>query len=306
MITPEEYYVRVILPEIKAYIISIGVKRGFKLSEIARRLGISPTAASKLYRRRLKVISRYLDYIKNDLDRVTESVLSLGYTPSEYIKLLHDLWITWLTKGIFHREIVSLLKRHTYSSKAEELYRYIINVYSEDVVLRAYREVEEAFKIFSSISNIAKYIPLIGTNIVRLIEVEPLNGDYPVIGYPGRINVVDDKVIVYSTPKIGGSAHMANIVRELFKKSNCMIKGLTGIGFNNKLYNVIKERYLNEYEEFRIDSDLELLNRVSGFKKIIIDLGGFGREGFIYVSGYNSIDAVNRLKKIIESVEDYA
>ena len=99
---------------------------------------------------------------------------------------------------------------------------------------------------------------------------------------------------------------MANIVRELFKKSNCMIKGLTGIGFNNKLYNVIKERYLNEYEEFRIDSDLELLNRVSGFKKIIIDLGGFGREGFIYVSGYNSIDAVNRLKKIIESVEDYA
>ncbi len=299
MLILEEIYVKRIIPAIRSYIVKNHDPRIMTWSELARKIGVTPPAVKKyaatdIYR---YIPPQIYSEIEEDLIKFRNLLYKPGVTRRALNETLMNLWISWVSRGIICR----LIKR--YSPSLEEDCREVTSYYIDILINRAILEVEKAFTIFRSIPSIARYIPEVSTNIVRLIEAGDNPSRYPVVGFPGRIVAVNNEVRVYDRPVIGGSRHMGRVLRKLHIL-NRDIKGLTGIGYNHGV-----EVAANKLGMDKIDidavSDDALIELIVEPADIIIDRGGYGRIPFIYISGVDAQDAVNKLKDLIEYVEGY-
>lgn len=294
MMPLEEIYIKRILPGIRAFIVKNHNTSLMKWSELARRLGVTPSALRKymdadIYSYIPRKIYRS---IEEDLFRIREVIYKPGLTYSKLNEMLLNLWIKWVSKGL----ICKMIKASTPTLLNECI--EASKTYGEILINKAIIEVEKAFIIFKKIRSIANYIPEVSTNIVRLVEVGNDPKRYPVIGFPGRIIVINNEIKTFDRPKVGGSRHMGKVIRKLHILEQ-KINGLTGVGYNKKLMRVI--RILGySYITVNTVSDDELIKLISKAVDIVIDHGGYGRVGFIYVSGIDSVDAVNKLKQLIE------
>lgn len=294
MMLLEEIYIKRILPGIRVFIVKSHDASVMKWSELARRLGVTPSALKKYMNADLHryIPKEVYPFMETDLNIIRDAIYRPGLTHSKLNELLLNLWIKWVSKGLICRIIElsspSISKECMNASK----------LYGEILINRAIIEVEKAFTIFKNIPSIAKYIPEVSTNIVRLVEIGTNPMKYPVIGFPGRIVAINDEIRVYDRPKVGGSRHMGRVIRKLhILKHN--INGLTGVGYNKKLLTAIKSIGYS-YIVVRAVSDEELITLIDKPADVVIDTGGYGRVGFIYVTGIDSIEAVNKLNQLIE------
>lgn len=293
MLLLEEILVKKIIPGIRIYITKNHDPKVMNWSELARRLGVTPSAIIKYFNADL---SKYIPediypLIKSDLKLIRATIYRPGLTPKLLNKLILDTWIKWVSKGIVCK-LIKALDQTSYQDCLE-----IMELYGEILIDRAIIEVDMAFKVFKDIPFIAKYIPEVSTNIVRLVEIGEDPWKYPVIGFPGRIVVVDNEIKVFDRPKLGGSRHMGTILRKLHILDD-RICGLTGVGYDDKIKEAARAIDL-DIIELNALTDNELIELIKEPRDIIIDRGGYGRVGFVYVTGYDSLDAVNKLKRLI-------
>ncbi len=304
----EEVLSKRVLPAIKTYLLKTYYMMLWKfedtmrMTEIARRIGTTPAALIKY---RGKLVTDYLspetwNQIEKDVKQIVTYIYSPNFDHSEFNRIMLTYWVKWNSKGIMCREIIKERSKYVGIVDGEALCRKIIKTYGEILVNSALVEVQEAYNIFVKIPNIHEYIPEVSTNIVRLVEVGREINSYPVIGFPGRITCVKNRVIVHSPPRIGGSRHMGRVLRKLYSLDSTT-KGMTGIGYDEK---IISEFLRNGYnvERFRVSSDDELIRKIREVVDVVVDEGGIGREGFIYISGYNSLDAVRKLEEVLRKI----
>ncbi len=260
MILLEEVLVKKIIPGIRIYITKNHDPRIMNWSELARRIGVTPSAIIKYINADL---SKYIpkdiySLIKSDLELIRSTIYRPGLTPKLLNQLILDIWIKWVSKGIACK-LIKALDQARYHDCLE-----ITELYGEILVNRAIIEVDKAFNVFKNIPSIAKYIPEVSTNIVRLVEIGEDPWKYPVIGFPGRIVAVDDEIKVFDRPKLGGSRHMGRVLRKLhIIDSN--ICGITGVGYNDKLKEAAQALDM-DYMELNALTDDELIELIENQK----------------------------------------
>ncbi len=298
MFINEDVLTKRILPAIKTHIINTR-DVNMRKTELARRLGLTPAALEKY---RGKSVTDYIypetwNEIEEDVRRIVRYIYSPNFDFIEFSKVILTYWIKWNSKGIMCREIARDKMRYVGLFDEETLCRRIIEIYGEMLLNTALVEVQNAYGIFTKIPNIHHYIPEVSTNIVRLVEIGRKIEDYPVIGFPGRIVCIRNRVMVHSPPRVGGSRHMGNVLRRLYEM-DYTTKGMTGVKYDEEL--ILRFRRMGySVERYRVKNDEELIRRIRKASDIVVDEGGLGREGFIYVSGYNSVDAVKKLEEIL-------
>ena len=287
-----------ILPAIKTYIINTRDKN-MRKTELARRLGLTPAALEKYMG---KSVTDYIypetwDAIEDEVKRIVKYIYSPNFDFIEFSRLILTYWIKWNSRGIMCREIARDKMRYMGLLNEETLCRRIIQIYGEILLNTALVEVQNAYAIFTKIPNIHHYIPEVSTNIVRLVEIGGNIEDYPVIGFPGRIVCIRNRIMVHSPPKVGGSRHMGNVLKRLYEM-DYTTKGMTGVKYDEEL--IVKFRLMGySVEKYKVKNDAELIRMIRKASDVVVDEGGLGREGFIYISGYNSIDAVKKLEEIL-------
>ena len=299
MLILEEILVNKLLPGIRTYIVKKHDPRIMTWSELARRLGVTPTAVTKYMNHSINeyISDELLEKIKDDIETLRTLIYKPGLTPELLNEKILETWIKWVSKGIICKYI-QLHRVHRFTEC-----RKLTSLYSEFLINRAIIEVDQAFNIFRKIPSIKEYIPEVSTNITRLVEIGDDPWKYPVIGFPGRIVVINNEIMTYDRPRVGGSKHMGGVLRKLHM-INRHIYGLTGIAYNHRIKEAARKLEL-EYKEIEALSDEEIINKLNEAPDIILDKGGYGRVGFAYISGNNSVDAVNKLKKIIMYLGGY-
>jgi len=265
-------------------------------TELARRLSITPPMINKY---RFRDLTDYIpmevfNAIREDVERIRRYIYTPRFSRVVLEEMLYNKLIEWWAKGIPCIDTNILEEVGISRGECRELSRF----FSKILIDKAVMEVEEAFTIFRRIPGIERYIPDVSTNIVRLVEIGIKPEDNVVIGYPGRINVIDGSLRVFGRPRIGGSIHMAKILRRLHSL-NHNIHGLTGIGFDEEVYRSIVDGGEYRFITLKPGSDEELLEGIDRDTDIVIDMGGYGRIGFIYMCGSNAIHAVERLRNVI-------
>lgn len=303
MILNEEVLVKKLLPLIREYVFIECIKKGFRKTEIARRLGVTPSALAKYEKNNglNQIPNEIWRKIQDDISFITQHICSLGYNPVDINKLILEYWMKWNSKGIFCDELFNLHRKNVSIYDKTEFCEIIMKHYGKMLVNSALVEVQEAFEIFRKIPYITKFIPEVSTNIVRLVEVGKTHDKYPIIGFPGRIGIFKNKLFTYTSPKIGGSKHMGNILRKLYTLDK-RIHGLTGIKYNKNLIQYI-DRKMFAISIYSSNSDQDLLMKIIRPSDLIVDKGGIGREGFIYISGRDSKEAVRKTEKILTNLD---
>ena len=306
MILNEEFLVKKLLPLIRKYIVFNCIKKGFRKTEIARRLGITSSALAKYGESNdINWISNEVwREIKNDISLITQYICSLGYNSMDLNKLILKYWMKWNSKGIFCEELFNLYKKYIFIYDKTEFCEMTMKSYGEILINSALVEVQEAFEIFRRIPYIINFIPEVSTNIIRLVEVGEKYENYPIIGFPGRIGIFKNRLFTYTPPKIGGSKHMSNILKKLYTLDN-RIHGLTGIKYNEKLIQYIDKKVFS-VNIYSSNSDQDLLMKIVESSDLIVDRGGIGREGFIYIAGIDSKEAVKKVEKILTKLDSLA
>lgn len=306
MILNEEFLVKKLLPLVRRYIVLNCIKKGFRKTEIARRLGITSSALAKYEKRdNVNYISNESwGEIKDDISLITQYICSLGYNSIDINKLILKYWIKWNSKGIFCEELFNLHKKYISIYGKTEFCEMTMKSYGKILIDSALVEVQEAFEIFRRIPHIINFIPEVSTNIIRLVEAGKTYVNYPIIGFPGRIGIFKNRLFTYTPPKIGGSKHMGNILRKLYTLDN-RIHGLTGIKYNEKMIQYIDKKIFT-ISICSSNSDQDLLMKIVDPSDLIVDRGGIGREGFIYISGFDSREAVKKVEKILTKLDSLA
>jgi predicted fused transcriptional regulator/phosphomethylpyrimidine kinase len=294
----EEFLVKKLLPYIRKYVLETHDRRKMSISELARRLGITPTGLMK-YRNieTIELPPNIRREIHPDLELIKEYLYYPNYNPIELRRIIFYLWIKWMAKGLF---CVYLQNKDSLDDSDFHCDR-LMEYYGKILIDMSIVEVEEAFEIYKNIYNIHKYVPEVSTNIVRLVEVGKDETKYPIIAFPGRIIRVNNEIKVFTYPKIGGSIHMGSILKKLYSMDH-RFKGMTGIAYHRNMENIINKLGYSS-QTLEVSHDAELLSSIKKASEVILDVGGIGREGFIYIAGYNSIDAVTKVRNIIEHIE---
>lgn len=301
MILNEELLVKKILPIIRKYVILNCEKKGFRKTEIARRLGVTSAALTRYENRGCDLLSSDTwSEIYPDISKIAEYTCSLGYNYVNINKLLLEYWIKWNSRGIFCDEIFNLRRRFILIQNKEDFCEEIMKYYGRFLVDSALAEVQEAFENFRKIPYIANFIPEVSTNIVRIVEVGRNIYEYPIIGFPGRICVIKERLFTYAPPKIGGSKHMGEILRKLFTIDS-RIHGLTGMKYDDRILDHLNYKWIR-VKYYSSNSDDDLIKKISESADLVVDKGGLGREGFIYVTGIDSKNAVAKVREILTTL----
>lgn len=291
-----------ILPHIKALIAWDLIKKGLGQRRVARALGTSQALISKY-------ISRAPQYYLDELDRLgirDEELRSMIEVVSNYIVSGRiDDSRSYLTVYIFTLlRSGKLCKAHRLVSKGLDSCRvceYMMVGLEDEVVAR----VKYAVKVIESIPDIELIVPEIGMNVV---EAKPnAQSVYEVVGIPGRIIKVNDRVRAVSQPTYGGSRFMASLILKVMKYFP-NTRSAINIRYLALLEDMLKGASLRvtrvgPYESRSLNTVLELIERnlsVSpNVPDAIVDVGPPGFEHLIYVLAEDSVKLADKISMLM-------
>mgnify|MGYP001626166792 CR=1 FL=1 len=294
-----------ILPDIKALISWNLAKKGVGQRQIARALSTSQALISK--------------YLSKDPGYYLEKLSKLGIDISE-LNTIIEVITTYIIKGRLNDAIsyltiylLTLLKGRKLCNAHKLIARslsdcnvcdYIIHAYSDELVER----VKYVTWVLETLPDAELLVPEIGMNVV---EARPnAKTVYDVVGIPGRIVKVFNKVKAVSQPTYGGSRFMASLILEVMKYFP-HIRSAVNIKYSEEAedalmklnFNVTK---LKHYETRSLNTILSLISnelmRASTAPDAIIDLGPPGFEHLIYVLAEDSLKLVNKLNNLMNEL----
>lgn len=297
-----------ILPDIKALISWNLVKKGVGQRQIARALSTSQALISKYVS---KDPAYYLEKLNklgidiNELNTVIEVITTyiINDRLNDAISYL-TIFLLTLLKGRKLCNAHKLIARGLHDCNVCD---YIIYTYSDELIER----VKYATWVLEALPDIELLVPEVGMNVV---EARPnAKTVYDVVGIPGRIVKVFNKVKAVSQPTYGGSRFMASLILEIMKYFP-HIKSAMNIKYSEEAeevlmrlnFNVIK---LKQYETRSLNTILNLISnelmRTSTAPDAIIDLGPPGFEHLIYILAEDSLKLINKLNNLVNELRKY-
>ncbi|MFC1690765.1 thiamine-phosphate synthase family protein [Nanoarchaeota archaeon] len=275
MLTPFHALVEEVYPKLNAEI-ARQLKTDLTQSEIAEFLSVSQVMVSK-YLKEKKEID---DELANIATGLTNEIKA-GITKQEFTKKATLAGLKLIQSGY--------LTEYSQQFVLDE--EIIDEICHKNVKETVIKDLKAALKLIEK-ENPVELMPQVRMNIAVSIK-KPTN-KYDIAAFPGRLSVVDYKVISKEDPSFGASRHLSEILLEI-KKSNTHVNSVANIK-KIKLPKEVKSinyqrKKLKDIGDFIKSNDLENIDA-------IIAEGDFGIEPVIYVLGTSAMDVVNKIIKI--------
>jgi len=275
-------------------------EHNWSITEAAKALAISPTAAAK-YSRLIK--SSLVDpEIVNSIAKVLASkILEKDLDFPLAIQII-------CSKCLELRLEADICKLHKQSYKELEKCQACFEILEKGHGIASEKtqileNIRMAIRELESNSAFSLLIPEVRTNLVMALPNARRITD--VAGIPGRITVYKGKPLAVGDPEFGASKYMSLLLLEIVKIDKDK-RSMICIRYDKKIQEVLDNLGLN-YASFQGSMEREeslrnftqLLNKLNSIPEVIIEVGGLGIEPVAYVTGSNAVDVVQKVLKIL-------
>lgn len=172
--------------------------------------------------------------------------------------------------------------------------------------------VQKALVILQNADHMAELIPEVRSNLVMAKETAKTLDD--VVGVPGRITTVKDRVRAFLKPEWGASSHMARLVLEVMKHDPkrrsainlryhpAIIEICEKLGLKVSFYNrAMESDELRHVEGHTIQWGVEqAIQRIGEVPDVIYHTGDWGKEPIIALIGCDPVDVAKMAVCIAE------
>ena len=299
---PCEYVLKYFLPQIRARIVKKLVEEhDWSLTEAARALAISPTAAAK-YPRLLKNSLINQEIIDSIADVLVSKILEKDLDYPTAIEILCG-------KCIELRLGADICRLHKNALRELENCRACFNILEKGrkmanektIILE---NIRAALLELESNPDFTLLIPEVRTNLVMALP--QARGIADVAGIPGRITVYKGKPLAVGNPEFGASKYMSLLLLEILKKDKSR-RSMICIKYNESIQKALDSLGFS-YASFRgsmergesLRNFAQLLKNLEKVPDVVIEVGGLGVEPVAYVLGSNAVKVVKKTLKILE------
>lgn len=299
---PHELASKLVVPELRGIIAYKLRDRGLSQLRIARLLGVSQSMVSRyssIPPSRLYERLRRIGLDEGEVNRVVD-VLVLKLVSGSYqgyLSLLSSYINTVLRRGLLcgiHRRISPSVPKDC--DVCTRLFVEMVDPYVE--------EVRTAFEILSLHPRGHEIVPEVGMNIV---SAPPDASDFrDVVGFPGRIIRVYNRVVAVGEPIRGGSRHTANVLLRVMRRFPSS-RSVVVIKYSSECVHRLASAGLNIVKTGPHSSEQEFFatieRTVVSLEKepdAIADSGGLGMEPVVYVFAVSAVDAVKKALICVE------
>ncbi len=298
MRTPSVYVAEELMPYLRARVAEGLYRAGMKQSGIAEYLGITQAMVSKYLAGKYK---RPPDEVAERLDSIAEEIVKVVLFGGEREEV-----IALTTRRLFELFQSGFLCRFysAYSGVSEELCRSMFSVQRDrgevlEVLNLALGELER-------IGSFPSLIPEVRSNFAYALPSP--RGPEDVAAVPGRITTAKGRVFALP-PEFGASSFTAGILVELGKLAPG-IRSVLNVRYGDDVEGAMTKA---GFKVARVRSgglpEREAVKLIaSPFKTeaydAVIDEGGLGVEPVVYIFGGNPFEVVDKLKKLVEALED--
>ncbi len=301
---PEAVALNSYIPVMRRLIARRLKKRGVSQTEIARMLGITQAAVSKILRSQsseANIQTRGLDIGSVELRLVAEKAADLLYEKNinEAGILVNRYWWLIAASGDACRA------HERYGWRKSECYICTKLAYPDLDVSRGLTiaDLERALLILSCSKNFHLLIPEVRSNFA--VAIPGARNIYDVAAVPGRISKTRDGEILYKRPAFGASRHLASILLSIGGRYRALIN----IKFDHAVKRVLEDLGV-AYGEFSSAEDggsvaamvYRVLEECPGCR-VVIDRGGRGVEPATYIFGER---AVKTAELVVDMAEIYS
>lgn len=278
-------------------------QRGISQTEIARMLGITQAAVSKILRSQgseANIQTRGLDVGDTELRLVASKAADLLYEKNinEAGILVNRYWWLIAASGDACRA------HERYGWRKSECYICTKLVYPDLDVSRGLTiaDLERALLVLSASKTFHMLIPEVRSNFAAAIP--GARNIYDVAAVPGRISKTKEGEIIYRRPAFGASKHLASILLSIKGRYRVVIN----IRFDQTLRRVLEDLGVI-YGEFssadshNVAAEVYRVLEECPNCRAVVDVGGRGVEPVTYIFGER---AVRVAELVVEMAEIYA
>ncbi|RLE63232.1 MAG: hypothetical protein DRJ38_08060 [Thermoprotei archaeon] len=297
-----EYAIKYYLPQLRAKVVKLLVeKHGWNISEAAKVLAISPTAAAK-YSRLLETSQINSEIIDDVAGILTRRILKKDLSYEEAIEIICGKCIEMRLGGDLcqlHRSFIPALKNCRACFQIAAKGRKVADERSKIL-----DNLRIAIYMLESRHEFSMLIPEVRTNIVMALPNAKSTAD--IAGVPGRITVYRGKPFAVAPPEFNASKFLASLllkVMEIDKEKRSMIC----IKYDEEIRDIIHSSNFTSTEfhgcknrEEYIKRFADSISKLSKIPDAIIDLGGVGIEPVVYIVGRNAVEVVEKVFRILE------
>lgn len=293
---PEGVSFNVFIPAFRRVLANELKKRGLSQTEIARALGVTQAAVSKMLRSQRSSLGRELGDINvsiSEIERIARRV-------ADYVErgdineagiLANRYWLLVLASGDACRA------HEKYGWRRSECHICTRVVYPELDVVRGMMmaDIERALLLLSSSDSFPHVIPEVLTNIA--VAIPGARSLHDIAAVPGRIAPSKKGGILYRRPEFGASRHLGGVLLSLKDKYRAVI--------NIKYDGLVEEALVTlglKFKEFS-SSEYPSANPVAAaapelFEKcpectVLIDTGSDHVEPNVYIFGSRAVEVAN-------------
>jgi len=278
-------------------------KRGFSQTDIARSLGVTQAAVSKILRSSKSTLTKDLEDINvqvKEIEAVASKVAELIAKGdiNEAGTLANRYWWLVLASGDACRA------HERYGWRKSECYICTKVVYPDLDVSRGLvmADMERALLVLSSSKHFPKLIPEVLTNLA--VAVPGAKSLHDIAAVPGRISPDKKGGILYRKPEFGASKHLGGILLSIGGKYRAVI--------NIKHDKLIEEALVTMDLKFKEFSSREYpsANPVAAAApvlfdecpdcNVLVDVGADHVEPNVYIFGSRAVDVANTVIAIAE------
>ncbi len=299
---PYELAVKYFVYPIKAILIHRLYNEGYAQAKIAKQLGITQPMVYKI--------------VNDPIDKYYKMLNNVGFSNEEidsYISILlsplikNDIERYMILFSTIINQILSEQRLCTLHYRISKDIPYGCSICKQlhpaGVSSPLIIEYERALERLTSDPKAYKLVPEVGMNIVyALPEPRSIND---IIGLPGRIVKVDNKVEAVGRPCFGCSHHTASILLQV-ATLNTSIRAAAVIRYDLEFINKLRHMRMRIAEtgphgsitDFN-NSIKRVIRRYRGRLDVIVDHGGYGLEPVIYIFSKDMEDLIDILLNLI-------
>lgn len=300
---PQSVAINSFIPIFRRLIVKELKRKGVSQTEIARMLGITQAAVSKILKashNENSISLRGIDISLLEIKLIARKVAELLYEKNinEAGILANRYWWLIAASGDACRA------HERYGWRKSECYICTKIVYPDLDISRGLTlaDLERALLVLSASKTFHKLIPEVMSNLA--VAIPGAKSIYDIAAVPGRISKTKTGEIIYRQPEFGASRHLASILLSVKNKYRAVLN----IKFDNYVRRIIEDLGVR-YEVFS-SNDFPTRNPAATAAyhliercpecKVLIDVGGQGVEPVTYVFGDRAVEIVEFVIQLAE------
>ena len=300
---PQSVAVNSFIPVFRRLIVHELKKKGIPQTEIARMLGITQAAVSKILKSSYSdnnIELRGLDISPTEIKLIAGKVAELLYEKNinEAGILANRYWWLIAASGDACRA------HERYGWRKSECYICTKIVYPTLDISRGLTlaDLERALLVLSASKTFYRLIPEVMSNIAAALP--GAKSIFDVAAVPGRISKTKSGEIIYRRPEFGASTHLAGILLSVKHR----FRAVMNIKYDGYVKRILEDLGVR-YETFS-SNDFSTRNPAAAAAyhfveecpgcRVLIDLGGRGVEPVTYVFGDRAIEIAEFVAELAE------